>query len=68
MVRRIISEEGTAALYRGCWMSCVGGGVYAGLKFMTYDATKARSHILMHSRLRDHAHVSTHHARDFVCR
>eukprot|EP00928_Gymnodinium_smaydae_P025150 TRINITY_DN20123_c0_g1_i2.p1 TRINITY_DN20123_c0_g1~~TRINITY_DN20123_c0_g1_i2.p1 ORF type:complete len:313 (-),score=52.21 TRINITY_DN20123_c0_g1_i2:48-986(-) len=43
-LRRIWRTEGRAALYRGCWMSCVGGGIYSGVKFMTYDAIKAQLH------------------------
>eukprot|EP00756_Hemistasia_phaeocysticola_P060208 Hpha_TRINITY_DN382_c0_g1::TRINITY_DN382_c0_g1_i1::g.112625::m.112625/K15085/SLC25A42; solute carrier family 25, member 42 len=34
--------EGLTSLYRGCWMSCVGGGLYAGIKWMTYDVLKGR--------------------------
>eukprot|EP01065_Artemidia_motanka_P036827 TRINITY_DN44872_c0_g1_i1.p2 TRINITY_DN44872_c0_g1~~TRINITY_DN44872_c0_g1_i1.p2 ORF type:complete len:290 (+),score=85.25 TRINITY_DN44872_c0_g1_i1:70-939(+) len=40
LLREVYRTEGTAALYRGCWMSCVGGGVYAGIKFMSYDYAK----------------------------
>jgi len=47
MVRRIFAEEGLVALYRGCWMSCIGGGAYGGLKFMTYDVLKAQFHQLV---------------------
>lgn len=47
MFRRVYAEEGLAALYRGCWMSCMGGAVYSGLKFMSYDALKAQFHHLI---------------------
>lgn len=47
LLRRVWAEEGVAALYRGCWMSCVGGGVYSGVKFMTYDVCKLKFHSLL---------------------
>eukprot|EP01063_Lacrimia_lanifica_P005406 TRINITY_DN13174_c0_g1_i1.p1 TRINITY_DN13174_c0_g1~~TRINITY_DN13174_c0_g1_i1.p1 ORF type:complete len:290 (+),score=105.30 TRINITY_DN13174_c0_g1_i1:50-919(+) len=40
MAKRIASTEGIPAFYRGCYMSCFGGGVYAGIKFATYDYLK----------------------------
>eukprot|EP01062_Namystynia_karyoxenos_P033571 TRINITY_DN24703_c0_g1_i1.p1 TRINITY_DN24703_c0_g1~~TRINITY_DN24703_c0_g1_i1.p1 ORF type:complete len:329 (+),score=110.06 TRINITY_DN24703_c0_g1_i1:80-988(+) len=41
-VREVARTEGAAALYRGCWMSCCGGGLYSGIKFMSYDVVKAQ--------------------------
>ena len=40
MTKKIAHTEGYAALYRGCYMSCIGGGLYSGIKFATYDQTK----------------------------
>lgn len=44
VLRKVWVQEGASALYRGCWMTAIGGGVYAGLKFMTYDMMKAQFH------------------------
>ena len=40
MTRKIYAGEGVPAFYRGCYMSCFGGGTYSGIKFMTYDILK----------------------------
>eukprot|EP01064_Diplonema_japonicum_P000168 TRINITY_DN10110_c0_g1_i1.p1 TRINITY_DN10110_c0_g1~~TRINITY_DN10110_c0_g1_i1.p1 ORF type:complete len:297 (+),score=29.77 TRINITY_DN10110_c0_g1_i1:31-891(+) len=40
MTQKIIKTEGYRAMYRGCYMSCIGGGSYAAIKFSTYDYLK----------------------------